>query len=723
MNLAPMNPFRPTRWEHQRDGFQLIWFTKTAGTLSAEKSIYIRGSRGSGKTTLLKSICWEDLAKNTSLRLQRTISDFDHIGLYIRFPDHLSSSVLAENWSKIFPDSPQPELLFHRFFSLLVELTCLERALTAAHELRLAGMVEFSPAQELLLVEATKEEFSTLSRYADAPPTTFVQLARAMRTLVRRMNDASGRGTLRELTGNIPDRAPGELLLFVTRRLTETVRMSFAQGFKAPAFKFCLDDCEVLSEPQQKSVNTLVRISQYPVSWVVSSVGALFNSTDTYLEQQPLTDADRRIIHLDKRTDDDFRNLCQSVVSLRLLFSLSEKAKADHASTELADFFPLADSTEQNGRPGRLGSRFVNDVMETIASKSMSQVATAVTASAEHLQSALHGFRTQSGSRIKGRRRSTLPYYEAYTLSLWQGREDAFRSSFPLDEVDAPLKYLSEYEKPSFQAWLRRKQRAAMLHFGSTLGFRKLPLSGAQIVISLADGSIRDFLEIMGEIFEAYAKDRKLDSASVDSLDKFATSRTPIGQEVQTEGIYAASTSYLAGVSSRAERNSDVVHRLIEGLGYYTSALQSSPDDPTVLGRAERGIFVVKFSAISPSYLGDSVLDRESAIWKTVRQAEIAGYIRTVDLRRNDSGLPLRAGDQRGRTITFRLHRRFAPHFRFSFRGAYEAVGLSPAALWPLIDASAPTDPRAWAEAQFRRLPSLDEDQLSLWQILDGADE
>lgn len=720
MSRSSFNPFRPTRWEHQRDGYQLIWFNSTADLLSGDKSVYVRGSRGSGKTTLLKSICWEDLARNQSLRLQRTISSFDHIGLYLRFPDHLSSSVASNDWAKIFPDSAQPDLQFHRFFSLLVELACLERTLTAAHELRLAGMVEFSPAQELHLVEATQSEFPALAYSGETSPNTFVQLARAMRILLRRMNDASGRGSLRELVDALPDREPGELLTFVTRRLAEVIRMVSPQGLKAPVFKFCLDDCEVLSSLQQKSINTLVRMSQYPVSWVVSSVGALFDSTETFIEQQPLTDADRRVIYLDKRTEKDFRELCQAVVSLRLMFSVSEQARISFGHADLSEFFPLADRTNETGtlRPGRLGNRTVNDIMETIAAKSTSQVAKSVVAAADKLQTALRTTREGATGVRRARLRAVSPMYEAYTLLLWQGREDAFKTTFSPSELDAPLQYVAEFEKPSFLAWLRRKQRAAMLHFASTLGFQRLPLGGAQVVVSLADRSIRDFLEIMGEIFEAYAKSRQVKAGDSASLDRFATARTTIALETQTDGIYAASTSYLAGVSSRAERNSDVVHRLVEGLGYYTAALQSSPEDPTVLGRAERGVFAVKFSATESSYIGDLAPERENTVWNTIRQAEIAGYVRAEGTRRDETSSSMDIGDQRGRVVTFRLHRRFAPHFHFSYRGAYEAVSLSPASLWLLCDPSVPTDPRTWAETQFKRTPTLNDEQLSLLSLL-----
>jgi hypothetical protein len=68
----------------------------------------------------------------------------------------------------------------------------------------------------------------------------------------------------------------------------------------------------------------------------VSAVGALFDSTETFIEQQPLTDADRRVISLDDRKDEDFRDLCQAVASLRLLFSVSETARNEHGQKPVA---------------------------------------------------------------------------------------------------------------------------------------------------------------------------------------------------------------------------------------------------------------------------------------------------------------------------------------------------------------------------------------------------
>lgn len=712
MTMAPpLNPFRPTRWEHQRDGYQLIWFTKTAELLAAEKSTYVRGSRGSGKTTLLKSICWEDLSKNTSLRLQRQLSDFQHVGVYIRFPDHISSSVSYEAWEALYPGAVQPGLEFHRFFSFLIELTCAERALSACHDLRLETRAIFSAGQELHLVDEIISEFPKLAIFADDRPKTFIDLARVMRQLVRRINEATGRGSAKQLNEELPAREPGEFLSYVISRLSDSVRIVSQLGSQQPGFKFCLDDCEVLNSLQQRSLNTLVRTSAYPVSWVVSAVGALFDSTETFIDQQPLTDADRRVISLDNRRDEDFRELCQAVASLRLLFSVSEDARNEHGQKPLAEFFPLE---------ARFGRRDVNDMMMVVAKRSTGSLAKRVVQESQKLREILIGRSKKQLARFS--RAEALPLYETYVLLLWQGREDSFAVELDADNLSVAPNAAMLFESASFDAWLRRKQRAAFLQFSAKLGFRRLPLAGVGVIVSLADGSIRDFLEIIGSIYEAYARRHNLDARDVRSLDRFATARTQIGADIQTEGIYSASEAYVVGISARTERHSDIVLRLLDGLGHFTSILQSNPDDATVLGRAERGVFTVRFSSAEKTYTGDVMPEREALVWRTIRQAEIAGYIRTAALRLDSNPESNTINDHRGRTVTFRLHRRFSPQYRFSFRGAYESVLVSPVDLWALCNPESPVEPKFWAETMSKRNASIDA-QLSLRFPTGGSDE
>ncbi|ABE41171.1 hypothetical protein RPD_3952 [Rhodopseudomonas palustris BisB5] len=696
-----LNPFRPTRWEHQRTGHHLIWFARTGEALTGEKSVYIRGSRGSGKTTLLKSICWEDLTRNPSLRLQRQFDDFSFVGVYIKFPDHISGSLSYSNGAKIYPHAPSPEFEMHRFFSLAVELVCLDRCLTACHDLRIAQAISMPATTEHDLVQETLREFPKLALFGDRPA-SFLSLAQTCRQLVREMNQACGRGTVEHISEIIPPREPGELLVFVTERLSAIVRRADNTEPSDVGFKFCLDDCEVLSPLQQRSLNTLVRMSKHPVSWVVSSVGSFFDTSGTFIDQQPLTDHDRRVETLDSRQPEEFRSLCQAVLSLRLYFSVSETTRNAYKG-HLEDFFSIND---------RLGHRDVNDLFHAIVKASTSPLATRVASTASALRTALWDI----DRRYRGRypaRSNDYPYYQAYVLLLWNGHEDAFSSDFShADELRVPT-IASMLEDQAFEAWLRRKQSAALLHFASRLGFRRLPYGGVPMITALADSSIRDFLEIVGEIFDFYCIKHKIDNDATNALDRFATSRTQIGWPIQQRGIYDASTSYLSGISNRSELDANTVTQFIDGLGQYTAVLQSNPNDPTTLGRAERGVFTVRFPRKVIDTDGAGV-GAEDFVWNVIRQAELAGYIRTTAIRLSAaSGKQPHDSDER--IISFRLHHRFAPHFRFSHRGAYEPVALAVDDLVSLLDRINQVNAIAWAQRMASRSAKLDAgSQLSL---------
>ncbi|AZO81959.1 hypothetical protein B5U98_27815 [Bosea sp. Tri-39] len=597
-------------------------------------------------------------------------------------------SLSYSDWGKIYPQSPNPELEMHRFFSLAVELVCLDRCLTACHELRVDGAVSLMPSEEHAIVSAALNEFPALGAFSDQL-SSFHGLARVARTIVREMNQACGRGNIAALNHRLPAREPGELLKFVTERLAEAISLTNDPHGGAIGFKFCLDDCEVLSSGQQKSLNTLVRISKHPVSWVVSSVGSFFDTSDTFIDQQPLTDHDRRIVPLDSRSSDEFRALCQAVLSLRLYFAVSQEAQTAYTG-QIQEYFPL---------DTRLGKRNVNDLFASLIDESKSVYATRVEHAAKRLREAL----VQRFDRYRDKypaESTGYPYYEAYVLLLWNGREDAFKVDFDRGDEERMLSLVDRFDNGSFEAWLRRKQAAALLHFAAKLGSRRLPLGGTPIIISLADGSVRDFLEIIGEIFESYCRRQRIDRGDTAALDYFASSRTRIGWPIQTRGIYSASASYLSGISNRSELDASVVTRFIDGLGLYTAALQSNPNDPSVLGRAERGIFSVRI----PHIAGDDAKQQldEELVWNVIRQAELAGYIRTQSVRFG-AGAAKYVLDNDARIINFRLHRRFAPHFRFSYRGAYEPVSLAFEDVALLLDRVNQIDSKSWVQRMLNR--------------------
>lgn len=680
MSANTINPFRPTRWEHHLDGRPLIWFTGEAEEIAADKSTYVYGTRGTGKTTLLKSICWEDLCFNESLKLQRHLADFRNIGLYIRFPDHIAASMSFVDWKSIFPNIVDPDREFYSFFSMAVEAICIERAAEACHRLRELNAFKVEASQELHLVTDFVDEYPAIRHFAPQSPTTFLSLARSLRLMTSAMNRACGRGSVDQLIGSLPHREPYQMLAYFTERAGSSLKMATSMGERSIGFKFCLDDCEVLNDLQRKTLNSIVRLSRAPCSWVVSSVGGGRDDSETFLQAQPLTDADRRVISLDGRESAGFRHLCQSVVSLRLLFALPTDSRPVLNQDGVRSFFDL----EQ-----RLGRRDVNDMMGLLVRRSGRPAAQILHAGAERLLGLLKKQRKRVSQRYHDEP-DRLPFYEAYILMLWQGREDSFKTSLNIDDLSKLDSSIRSFGEAGFEAWLRRKQLGALMHFAASLGVRRLPLAGANVVVSLADGSMRDFLEIMGEIYEAFVADHRLDPNDPVNLARFATSRTPIAAAVQTSGIYQASEAYFEGVSRRSEIDTDVISRLIAGLGTYVSLLQSSPNDSKVLSTAERGVFFVNYDS---SMTETGLSEPAKFINAALRQAELAGYLRPVEFRRFQT----EHIDGRFLSVAFRLHRRFAPHFRFSYRGAYEGIALDPNELAALCMGDPTITPRDWA--------------------------
>lgn len=700
MPTPPINPFRPTRWEHHSDGRPLIWFTKTGELLAGDKSAYVYGSRGSGKTSLLRGICWEDLLDNPSLRLQRSFGDSRHVGIYIRLPDHVAASLGFLHWRDLFPNAPQPEWEFFRFFSLAIEVICIERALTATHELRIAGKLQLEAAQELQLVRDTLEEFPSLSHFSDQPAKTFTSLARSLRTLVRRMNEASGRGTIEQLIEVLPAREPYELLSFCVGRLSGVTRLTSNAGSVSPGFKFCLDDCEVLNELQRNSINTLVRKSQFPISWVVCSVGDAVDIGDTFLPQQPLTDADRRVISLNDRAKPDFADLCQAVASLRTYFSIREEHRPAANRTSINQFFPLQE---------RLGHQDVNDTIAIIVGRSTSQLAVNLKNAATALRAELW----KIDRRIKTRYPSgsqKFPYYEAYILLHWTGKEDQFTFRDD-DRISHMLALADRLRQPSVQAWLRRKMAGALLHLATRLGVKRLPLAGSNMVVTLADGSIRDFLEILAKIYDKHDASRAATDDKLAPHERFALSRTKISSSSQIAGIHAASESFFNGISAQTDADPEAIVRLIEALGRYTNFLQTSIDDPAALSTTERGVFLIE--PIQPQLMQDGIAIEVALA--TLHKAELSGYLRVNLVRRRTGEALAEVGSHTKRPgVAYRLHRRFAPYFRFSYRGAYEPVRLDLDHLSQLCRPDNPLTTDQWLKPLVARSPIEIDNQLML---------
>lgn len=691
MNNPTANPFRPTRWEHHLDGRHLIWYTEIADELVGAKSTFVYGSRGSGKTTLLRGICWEDLAYNESLRLQKKVSDFDHIGVYIRFPDQISSSFSEKAWRLAFGELPDPLGEFHRVFSLLIEAACLEKLLIAIHELRKLEDVIYTPTSELSIVEDMFNEFPNLNNFSRTDVKTFSEASKTFRAMSREVSQLFGRAQIETLWSKVPAREPYELLNYVCEKLGSATTLNTPMGQSRPRFKFCFDDCEVLDQFQRKSLNTIVRQSRSPVSWVVASVGKSQWAGDTFINSQPLTDADRTIISLDRREKEDFGELCQAVVSLRLLFSLPSACRPKLSGSAVKGFFDLKE---------RLGVSTVNQLIHKIVRRPSRPIAKDVIQAAKILKSSMDAIGASQAQQ------EFLPSYEAYTLLHWRGQDGSFSAIYNKDAVQEISRYAERMTDPSFAAWLRRKQVNALLQLSSKMSQKRLPLCGANQIISLSDSSIRDFLEIISEVYEENVSRVYSDIDPGQIVQRFCESRTKISDEVQTKGIYSASESYFEGISNRFDVEGDLLTRIVSGLSHLTSMLQSNPSDPRVLAFAERGIFL-----LGSFMQGDVAHERKDVVISALKQAELAGYLRPVSLRRMPRQVK---SETRDSMLAYRLHKRFAPNFRFSFRGAYEPFRIRFDEIYELFLCTERGSSLQWAQKMSGRSDMLEINQFSL---------
>src|SRR3546814_1785347 len=97
--------------------------------------------------------------------MQRKLTDFKNIGIYVRFPDHISASMSFTDWAAIFPMVQNPEYVFYAFFTAAVEAICHERTADAFHNLRALGEIELKAVEQLQLVADFIDEFPAIFRF------------------------------------------------------------------------------------------------------------------------------------------------------------------------------------------------------------------------------------------------------------------------------------------------------------------------------------------------------------------------------------------------------------------------------------------------------------------------------------------------------------------------------------------------------------------------------
>ena len=610
---STLNPFRPTRFEHH--DHPLIWLSPHVKQLEGLKSVYVAGTRGSGKTSLLKAVNWRERLYNPTVRDQLGSNPPDYVAVYFRLPDFLTSAIGLIDWGQCFPESPTPDLVGYEIFSQLIELVGAQLICEAISSLRAAQRFDYSTEDEDALVAAILTRYPPLARAAAGEQCQGLDgLSIIFRKLHQRLNVLITRGQVRDALEFSLETQPGIFINELASKLREIAcarEGSCSAGFH---LKVCIDDCETLQPLQQRFLNSLVRSTQHPLFWVVSYVSVDYDSTNTVHFNQTLSDADRTQLLLDEMKNKEFYQLCEGVSLLRIYYS--DPGLRGTTLNELpSDFFNLE---------ALLGKVSINGLLLDLARHSLS--------------AEFAGLIERSRLRDKRKGRNHVPpILETYVLEKLGDR-------------------LADDRHANQQAYMRRKNVAALLAICAEFRISNIPYVGATTIVSLSNGCIRDYLELMGSIFDEAMRRKEIGGVSDLRQREYALS-----SDVQRVGARNSSRAKIDGIRNIIERDWAEATRTVEFIGKLTALLQSNPGVESTLATPERGNFVFDLTSLDDGRDGSA--NRRAFVTRVLRRCEADGLLRPARAEQGEDG--------DAHELAFHLHRRFAPEFGFSYRGPY----------------------------------------------------
>lgn len=221
---------------------------------------------------------------------------------------------------------------------------------------------------------------------------------------------------------------------------------------------------------------------------------------------------------------------------------------------------------------------------------------------------------------------------------------------------------LRDDREENLGAYMRRKQMAAMLAIFSEFRLSRVPYVGAQTIVNMGDTCIRDYLEMVGSIFEEAVSRRE-----INRLADLQQREEPLSPDTQLEGVWASSRAKYDGIRNNFERDADEAERAMQFMGKLTARLQSNHASTSTLSTPERGNFHFDLEALARVKTPHA--DRVEFIRRLLRRCEADGLLRPAR--------PMLVGESHDeQELTFHLHRRFAPYFGFSHRGPYGIVQM-----------------------------------------------
>lgn len=684
------NPFRPNKFElHSRP---LVWISPLATrVMKEEQSFYIAGARGSGKTSILKAVDSIEFTRNESLRDQVKPLKHEFVGVYMRAQDLFTESFRHIRWETIAPGS-DPLVFEYRFLSALIEAEAGGKLLQLATEWRALGIVRYKPHEALDEVERFFTRFPWIRAYdREGQGDPLARLGRCLtryrRDLARSLND----GEFKHLKDLLIEE-PLEIVTEVARQI-----LPLMKGRKTPPatrLRIAVDECDYLSRTQQIALNTIVRKTRAPVSFVLAYVNTSYEPTTTLFRNLDLNEADREVVPLTYEVEDQFADLCEAIVKYRLFYSLDPEERAA-AGGAAGHRFSLHK---------KLGDYTLNEQLHDVLKDRQSIETRGLLDRSYRLQALFQSFvehRLVTNKTLGELQFSTRapPIFQQFLIERLK--------------LDPETSLSDPQKKEVFLATLRRKQRAAMLQILAESKKQTLPYYGRRIVLALADSCIRDFLDILAAMFEVDAEEN-----FKRAVQRFLNPDSELEPKTQRQGTDKASTAKLNSIIHRPgfgpsgdmipDAKGTMLAKIVEALGRLTRMLQVSDDGVSSLRTAERGVYVLDMADVrrldvSKGAIADLV---EELLVRAARDNHLV-----VDPVR----LPKAQGEATARSsvLRFRLHRRFSPRFQLSFLGAVEETRLPPDSILQLVAAGSELAVEDWVRTTFRRLRLEEESQTS----------
>ncbi len=535
MNIA--SPFSSARFEYEQQNLYFLpdYLMKT---LVQFRPIYMIGSRGTGKTTFLRALWWEERMRNPNLGAALPEDElFDSfIGIYFKLPV-IQTSIFSD-WAPELKEADKG-----RFFSLYLELLICHQAVAAVRMLAQKGLLDLSVADELAVVKEIANDYSIglpgELQYQERP--ALMDLEKAIWDAHTEMVEMVRLQLSADKFNMVPLAAGyGTVCRKILGHLCET------SALKDMHFKVCFDECECLSFEQQVVINTIIRTTEFPVTYVVAYVSQPSDMNATYISGLTLQLADREVLPLDAYTEDDrkFEEFVDGVATVRIKKVL-----------ELNEDF----------RTRRfLGDLCVNELLMMRLKSSEGEKAREIVSDAEQYAQLPFYQDQRTGAEEAG---DILPIYQSYLTKVL---------NLEVPEVETPGWIRRDQESRE----IRKKMVGAYLSICRESGDMDVWYARTEMVLQISDSCIRDYLWQMQSL---------LDVAKGDLLE-FMRGTASVHNQALALKKYSEKKFGSIFVNDKIRRPEKTA-RMIEALANITRIVQSESPDYRHLRSPERGIF------------------------------------------------------------------------------------------------------------------------------------